>query len=277
MGDLDGKVALVVGCGVPGGIGEASARALAEAGAKVVLSDLPSSPLEGVDKQLSDDGLDVAHHDVDLFYEDSIRDLVEFTLATYGRIDVLDNNAAATHLVAPDRDVPTMSVELWDEILAVNLRGPMLVCKHTIPVMVEQGGGSIVNISSGKALAGDLDEPAYSASKAGLNSLTRTIAATHGKQGIRCNTISTGVILTSLMKQVVPEAMEAALLDSVLVPQLGEPVDMANMVVFLASDRARYITGQVIQVDGGILDYVPVVIAVRQLPEDSAHLRPVDE
>jgi NAD(P)-dependent dehydrogenase (short-subunit alcohol dehydrogenase family) len=271
--DLEGKVALVVGAGVPGGIGEASAHALGAAGARVMLSDLPGSQVADVAKRLLGMGIDVAHTDVDIRDEASVQAVVQSTVDTFGRLDVLDNNAAATNLVHLDGPVHQLAVDVWDETLDVNARGLMLTCKHTIPVFLERGGGSIVNISAGKALRGDLDEPAYSASKAALNSLTRTIAVQYGKQNIRCNAISTGVIQTALMKQVVPPDMADVILDCVLTPHLGEPSDIANMVAFLASDRARYITGQVIQVDGGILDYVPVVPSVRKLAAEAQNLR----
>jgi NAD(P)-dependent dehydrogenase (short-subunit alcohol dehydrogenase family) len=153
----------------------------------------------------------------------------------------------------------------------------MLTCKHVLPVMLEQRRGSIVNISSGQSLRGDLMNPAYAASKAGMNSLTRSIAVIYGKQGIRANTVVTGVIQTTLMKQVVPPVMAQVIEDAVLTPGLGEPVDIAELVVFLASDRSRYISGQAIPVDGGILQQVPVVPAVRKLTAESAHLRTAED
>ena len=271
--DLEGKVALVVGAGVSGGIGEASARALGEAGAKVVISDVPGSKIADVAAELAASDIEVAHSEVDIRDEASIERLMRFVVETFGRLDVLDNNAAATNLVHLDGQLHLLAIDVWDETMDVNARGLMLTCKHAIPIFLDQGGGAIVNISAGKALRGDLDEPAYSASKAALNSLTRTIAVQYGKQNIRCNAISTGVIQTTLMKQVVPPEMAQVILDHVLTPHLGEPSDIANMVAFLASDHARYVTGQIIQVDGGILDYVPIVPAVRKLAPAAQNLQ----
>jgi NAD(P)-dependent dehydrogenase (short-subunit alcohol dehydrogenase family) len=152
----------------------------------------------------------------------------------------------------------------------------MLMCKHVIPVMVQQGGGSIINISSGKSLQGDIDQGAYSAAKSAVNSLTRSIATMYGKQGIRCNTISPGVIQTALMRAVVPPGMAELARSNVLVPELGQPSDIADLVVFLASDRAGYLTGQLFPVDGGWSQHVPSLTGTRAMGDSpDAHLVPL--
>ena len=271
--DLEGRVAIVTGSGRPGGIGEASVRALAEAGARVVACDLPGVPLGDVVDRLKASGLEVAAFEFDVSDEAQVKALIAFTLDTYGRLDVLDNNAAATDLVPAEPDVHTLSYEVMERSIAVDLFGPMLTCKHAIPLFVRQGGGVIVNISSGQSLRGDTHGPVYAAAKAGLNSLTRSVAVMYGKHGVRANAIATGVIQTSLLKQVMPAAMLETVREHVLTPQLGEPIDVAELVVFLASDRARYITGQTFAVDGGILEQVPIVAAVRKLGEGQQHLQ----
>src|SRR5271155_1181741 len=268
--ELSGKVAIVTGSGVPGGIGDASARALAEAGAQVVLADLAGSALRDVADALTTDGYAVVAQDVDVSDEASIEALVRFTLETFGRLDIVDNNAAATDLVPEDQDIRSISLDVWDRMMTVNVRGPMLLCRHSLTPMLAQGGGSIINISSGKSLGGDFDQPAYSASKAALNSLTRTVAVTYGKQGIRCNAIAPGLMQTALMKRVVPEARAKAWLDCILLDRLGEPADIANLVVFLSSDRGSYITGQVISVDGGVSAELPFVPLRRQSTDEVA-------
>lgn len=272
--DLEGKAALVVGCGVPGGIGAASARALAEAGAKVTLADLASTNLEAVAGALKADGYEVASITVDVAQEASVQAMVAFAATTWGRLDAVVNVAAATNLVHLDGGVTEMDVAIWDQTFAVNARGPMLVCKHAIPVMLEGNGGAIVNISSGQSIRGDSHETAYAASKAAMNSLTRSVATIYGERGIRCNTISTGVIATTLMKQVVPPAMEALIVDCTLTGRLGTPENMADLVVFLASDRSANITAQTIQCDGGMLDVVPVRAGLKRLAADAQHLQP---
>jgi NAD(P)-dependent dehydrogenase (short-subunit alcohol dehydrogenase family) len=177
----------------------------------------------------------------------------------------VDNNAAATNLTATDFDVTTMSVELWDQTMATNLRGPMLMCKHAIPRLVERGGGSIVIISSGQALSGDLGTVAYSSSKSGLLALMRHVAATFGPQGIRCNAIAPGLIETPTMLSQMPPPVRELFAEHCSVPRVGLPADIANGVVFLASERSAYITGQVLNIDGGLLAHIPTVRDIRQM------------
>ena len=140
--------------------------------------------------------------------------------------------------------------------MAVNLRSQMLTCKHAIPEMVRHGGGSIINMSSGASLKGDRTRTAYGVSKAGVNTLTMYVAAGHGKQGIRVNTIVPGLIITDAVRAHLTEDMLAGLGRATLTPYLGEPDDIADLVVFLASDESRYITGQMIAIDGGMSAHV---------------------
>jgi NAD(P)-dependent dehydrogenase (short-subunit alcohol dehydrogenase family) len=273
---LGGKVALVVGSGVPGGIGAATARGLAEDGARLVLADLASSNLAEVSRTLQIEKFEVATCAVDLLHEESVQSLIGFVKKTFGRLDAVINVAAATNIIYRDRGVTDMTAELWDTSFAVNARGPMFVCKHAIPVMIEHGGGSIVNISAGKALRGDIDSTAYSASKAAVNSMTRSIATLYGKEGIRCNAIAAGAIATSLAKSVQPPAMAEVIRDCILVNHDGQPDDIAELVVFLASERSAYITAQTIQCDGGLMDYNPVRYGLLRLSEEARALRPAD-
>ncbi|MGH7899200.1 MAG: SDR family NAD(P)-dependent oxidoreductase [Candidatus Binatia bacterium] len=263
MNDLDGKVAIVTGAA--GGIGAVTAQALAEAGAIVVLANLPGPRLEEVAEDLRAKGHSVAHHPVDIADESSVRALVAFALERFGRLDVLDNNAAATTFVAEDQDVLSMSVEIWDRIMAINARGTMLMTKHALPPMLERGAGSIVNISSGLSLAGDLQTVAYGCSKAAVNALTRYVATQYGDRGIRANTIAPGLIRTPTLEAAMPPPVQDVFKESFLVPRLGEPRDIADLVVFLASDRSAYITGQLFSVDGGFFAHVPTLAGVREL------------
>jgi NAD(P)-dependent dehydrogenase (short-subunit alcohol dehydrogenase family) len=272
--DLDGKVAIVTGGGIPGAIGAVTAEALAEAGALVVLADRAGTPLADVAASLRGKGYVALHKEVDMREEDSIAALIAFTMRDFGRLDIIDNNAAATHLVPHDRDLLSMDAALWDETMSVNLRGPMLMCKHGIPEMLKGGGGAIVNISSGHSLAGDVRGPAYAVSKAALNHLTVAVATLYGAQGIRCNTVINGLIATPLMKASVPTERAEAIQSHCLVPRLGEPVDIANLVVFLASDRASYITAQMLAVDGGYLSHMPIY-AWSNSTSVGVHLKPV--
>lgn len=255
-GVLSGKRAVVTGAA--GRIGIDTVRALCEAGARVVMSDFAAEPLEAACESLKDEGHEVAALVADVAREDHVRRLIAFTVETFGGVDIVDNNAGATHFNAQDLNAVDMTVEAWDQITAINARGPMLMCKHAIPHMIAAGGGSIVNISSGQALAGDLTHLAYAASKGAVNSMTRHIATAYGHQGVRCNAIAPGLIIPPGGMSRVPEDVLDIYRRHALVPRTGVPRDIANMVVFLASDLSAYVTGQVISVDGGVLVPAPM-------------------
>ena len=176
----------------------------------------------------------------------------------FGGLDVLHNNAALTDsdFLSADTAVTELSVEVWERTLAVNLRSQMLMCKHAVPIMVEGGGGSIINMSSGASLKGDRTRTAYGVSKAGVNALTMYVATSHGKKGIRVNTILPGLVMTDAVRAHLNETTLASLGKAVLTQSVGEPEDIADVVVFLASDESRYITGQMIAVDGGMSAHV---------------------
>jgi NAD(P)-dependent dehydrogenase (short-subunit alcohol dehydrogenase family) len=140
--------------------------------------------------------------------------------------------------------------------MAVNLRSQMLMTKHAIPAMVRTGGGSIINMSSGAAFKGDRTRTAYGVSKAGVHALTMYSATSHGKAGIRVNTVVPGLIITESVKAHLTEKMLSGLSKVPLTPHLGEPSDIADLVLFLASDESRYITGQMIVIDGGMSAHV---------------------
>jgi NAD(P)-dependent dehydrogenase (short-subunit alcohol dehydrogenase family) len=256
-GLLDGRVAIVTGAA--SGIGRATAHALAAAGAAVVVADLAGDGAKRVADEVEAAGGRALAQPVDVADEASVVAMIEAALERFGRLDVLHNNAAATDpaLLGGDLELTDMDVSVWDRTLEVNLRGPMLGCKHAIPHMLERGSGAIVNTSSAAGLAGDLVRAAYGASKAGLDSLTRYVATQYGKRGIRCNAIAPGVIETPALAANVPREQIDAYERSHLTPRLGRPEDIARAVVFLASDDAAFITGQVISVDGGLLAHHP--------------------
>lgn len=263
MGLLEGKVALVTGAA--GSIGSETALALAEQGARVVLTDLRAPELQAVTDGLKGQGYDVACHAGDITAEDDIRAVVEFAVEAFGGVDILDNNAGATGFSSRDLDIPDMAVELWDQVQSINARAPMLFCKYAIPSMLERGGGSIINISSGQSLSGDVSNFAYAASKAAVNALTRHMATGYSPQGIRVNAIAAGLIIQPGMQQRLPAHIQKIFLSHCLVPRLGVPRDIANMVVFLASDLSSYVTGQVLSVDGGFTAHLPNVADMRPI------------
>lgn len=257
MSVLEGKVAIVTGGA--GGIGVATVASLADAGARVVVADVSEQAITDTVESLTSRGLKVAGHVVDVSSEDSVKDLVRFAVDTFGGVDILDNNAALVSAIKRDRDVVNMPVELWDEVMAVNLRGPMLMCKHTVPIMIERGGGSIINIASGQGLSGDRTMVAYGSSKGGLIALTRFVAAAYGEHGVRCNTVAPGLIKTQSLDADMPEFVQDKIRVHNLIPRLGAPADVAEVVTFLASAAAAFITGQIISVDGGFLSHLPTL------------------
>ena len=254
---LKAKAAIVTGAA--SGIGAATAAALAGEGADVVLADIN---LEGAREQAArivSDGGQAAAVAVDLGDPASIEAMIHFTVERFGGLDILDNNAADTHLSAT-RDVGVVHTEIdvWDSLMRTNLRGTMLACKYAIPAMRARGGGSIINMSSGSGMTGALAPTAYGVSKAGIITLTQYVATQHGKEGIRCNALVPGLIVTpSTAQSFAAGPFGEMMLRHHLTPRLGKPADIAAAVVFLASDDAAFITGQAICVDGGLLAHAP--------------------
>jgi NAD(P)-dependent dehydrogenase (short-subunit alcohol dehydrogenase family) len=246
-------VAIVVGGS--DGIGGATALMLAEGGAKVALTYLANSvgAKQNVDKIVASGGEAIAVQ-LDHSNEAEVKAMVAKTVETFGSLHILINNAAKTgrEFLLHDRDVINMDGAHWDEAMRHNLKGPMLTCKHCLPHMIVAGYGSIVNTGSGVVFRGDTVRTAYAASKIGLHSLTMDIATAYGKNNVRCNLVSPGLIMTpKVLSGVVPSAVEALTAQN-LVPFVGEPNDIAHVSCFLASRASRYITGQIIAVDGGL-------------------------
>lgn len=264
MGRLDGKVILINGAG--SGIGQACAEEYAREGAKVVVASQSKSS-EKVAQGIVDAGGDARPYSADISDEAAVRDMVDFAIDAYGGIDVLHNNAAMTgnDIVMRDTDVASMDADLWDRTMAVNLRGPMLCAKHTIPHMLKQGGGSIITTGSTKALQGDIGQTAYGASKAAVHNLTYNIAAQYGKQGIRANVLMVGLVLSGALEENFPEPVRQLMLRHKLTPFIGTPEDCAKAAVFLASDESRYTTGQDLHVDGGYSNHAPSLAEFRDM------------
>ncbi len=255
--ELNGKVAIVTGSGA--NIGEACARMLAEAGASVVLADINIAGAQRVAADIEAKGGGAMAHALDLAEEDSIRALIAATIARFGKIDVLHNNAADTRpeLMAADASLLEMDVAVWDRMFQINTRGTMLMIKHAAPHMIANGGGSIINTGSGVAVLGDLFNPAYSTSKGAVNTLTRNTAAQLGHKNIRCNAVLPGLVLSPTAREIMTEGQIDMVQRHVLLPRRSVPEDIAGAVRFLASDAASFITGQIISVDGGIVHHTP--------------------
>lgn len=256
---LGGQIALITGGA--SGIGRATALAMARAGASVVVADLDEARAEAVAQEIIGQAGRALAVRMDAALESDIAQAIQTAVEYFGGLDILHNNAAlsAPEAMSLDTDIVSMDAALWDEVFAVNLRGPMLGCKYAIPHMLTRGGGAIINTSSASGLTGDIARPAYGVSKGGLNTLTQYVATLYGKRGIRCNAIAPGVIETpALAANIAPEVIDVYERNH-LTPRLGQAEDIAAAAVFLASPAAAFITGQIISVDGGLLAHHPAI------------------
>lgn len=264
MGRLQDKVAVITGAG--SGIGKASALRFAAEGAAIVVTDLYAESAEKVAAEITADGGKAISLGVDVGVESAIKEMIDKTISQFGRIDVLYNNAVNNNPERSqrDRDLLNFDAEIFEWTLRVNTLGGVLACKYALPHMLGQGGGSILFTSSTSASAGEVTAFSYGASKAAVNWYVKTIAATYGKQGIRCNAIIPGVIRTPSQQAWSNPEMDKAFLDIHNSPRLGEPEDIASMALFLASDEAAFVNGSLHQVDGGISCATPMVPVVRK-------------
>lgn len=260
---LEGRIAIVTGAG--SGLGEECARVLSLHGARVAVADIHGESAERVAQSIRDGGGDALAVVADVGEEAAIQAMVQKVIAHYGRIDILHNNAAALDTAQrhADRDVINVDIAAWDRAMDVNARGAMLCCKHVVPHMLKGGGGSIIFATSGFGALGDTTLTSYAASKAALMALARSVAAQYGKQGIRSNAIMIGLALTEKSAAHMPAELKQILLDQHLTPELGRPRQIADVVAFLASDEASFITGAVIPVDGGWTSHSPAMAPMR--------------
>ena len=254
-GRFKGQVAIVTGgasC-----IGEATCRRLHAEGAIVVVADVNGERAQAVADSL---GPNAVSQQFDAADVSSIERLVLGSIERFGRLDVLHNNAALTSpaLHAQDTNAIDIDFRVWDQVMGVNLRGYLAGCKYALPTMIEQGSGAIVNTASTGAFSGDITRLAYTVSKAAIIGLTRQIATHHGKQGIRCNAVAPGLVLSAGSLATVPNVI-AVMKRHLLTPAIGEPDDLAALVCFLASGEARYINGQTYIADGGMLAHNPAM------------------
>jgi NAD(P)-dependent dehydrogenase (short-subunit alcohol dehydrogenase family) len=253
MGTLDGKVAIITGAAT--GIGRASARLFSEAGARLVLTDVREDELARTVGAVRDIGGQVASLTADLARPDACAAVVETALGTFGRLDVLFNNAGVGTMVVGGT-VETIDLERWDLAQDVNVRAMYLVSRAAVAAVRGAGGGSIINTSSVSAFRGSIARPshAYAASKGAVLALTRAMAASYGRDRIRVNAICPGTIRTRLTADIIERvARDAAEGRGIPLGRVGEPEDIARCALFLASDDASFISGTEIVVDGGAL------------------------
>jgi 3-oxoacyl-[acyl-carrier protein] reductase len=242
---LDNKVAVVTGAGR--GIGEAIARRLAGEGAAVAVCDVMLDNAQQVATDLSRSGTKANAYAVNVTDSQQVKQVCDQIVADFGRVDILVNNAGITR----DGLLLRMSDEDWDAVLNVNLKGAFLFTRSLSRTMLQQRSGAIVNIASIVGVMGNAGQANYSASKAGLIGFTKTVAKELASRGIRSNAVAPGFIQTAMTDKLSPEARKAQT-EFIALKRLGLPEDVANVVLFLASDLSGYVTGQVIAVDGGL-------------------------
>jgi NAD(P)-dependent dehydrogenase (short-subunit alcohol dehydrogenase family) len=248
MGRLDDKVVLL--SGGASGIGRATALLLAAEGARLVVGDVNFEGVAAIAQEVVRSGGQALATRCDVRDEESVDAFVALAVSEFGGVDGLDHNASWTH-PRLDTDAGDIDLGVWARVLETNVRGALLLARHAIPIMIERGGGSIVNISSGTSTIGESTRVAYGVSKAAINQLTRHLATRYGRHGIRANAIAPGFILTETAESNVPEEIRNRLAASNPTRRLGLPGDIAGVVAFLLGDAAAYVNGQVLHVDGG--------------------------
>lgn len=244
---LDGKVAVVTGAGR--GIGKVIAETFAHYGATVVVADISGDEIEAA----TDIGRGAVACHVDVTSSPSVADMVSSTVARFGTVDILCNNAGIDGEIAPAAE---STVDNFDRVMAVNLRGVYLATRHVLPIMLERRRGSIINIASVAAVRAIPGAAAYCAAKAGVIGLTRAVAADHSRSGLRVNAILPGVIETPMylqLKESHPELYQAVTAQAAATAsgRPGSAREVAEVAAFLAGDASSYITGAALPVDGG--------------------------
>lgn len=262
MDRLKDKVAIVTGS--TSGIGIGIARLFAAEGAKVVICGRRQEKGQAVVDTIVKEGGEAWYHFMDITDLSSIDKLFADTAEKYGKIDVLVNNAA--NVALKDGRIDELTVEMWDSIFQSDLRGTFYATKCVLPYFEKnENGGSIINIGSMASCSGDISSTAYACAKAGVDMLTESTALQYGKKNVRCNCVRPGLIVTPENEAHVPQIVKDIFTSNIMVNRYGCPEDIGHMCVYLASDEAAYVTGQIVNVDGGLNSHVPTVAQFRQM------------
>ena len=261
MDRLKGKVAIVTGS--TSGIGTGIANLFAAEGAKVVVCGRREAKGQAVVDAIKAEGGEASYHFMDITQVESIEALFRDTAEKYGKIDILVNNAANVGL--KDGRIDELTLDMWDAVFASDIRGTFYATKCVLPYLQQNNGGSIINIGSMASCGGDLGSTAYACAKAGVDMLTKSTALQYGKSNIRCNCVRPGLIVTPDNEAYVPQILKDIFLNNIMVNRYGCPEDIGHMCVYLASDESAYVSGQIINVDGGLNSHVPTVAQFREL------------
>jgi NAD(P)-dependent dehydrogenase (short-subunit alcohol dehydrogenase family) len=257
MRRLEGKVAVITGAA--GYIGSATAKLFAAEGARLVCVDVEPGRVQRLVQEIASGGGAASSIVTDVTKEDQIIGMIDFAVSTYGRLDVLHNCAAAGSGLGKDRDVVETPDAEWDWALKIHLYSTIWGCKYAIPKMTQNGGGSIINMSSMLYRLGRHELVATGVAKAGVVALTKYIASSHGKRGIRANAIAPGFSMSPERIELLPARIPAVHRQHALTPRLGRAMDQAQAALFLASDESAYINGQTLEVDGGLGAHDPTM------------------
>lgn len=261
MTRLSGKIAAITGAG--SGIARAAARLFAEEGAKVAVLELQESLGREIADEITANGGDALFVQTDVTEPDSVEQAMQTAAKQLGGLNTLFNCAGGS--VAEDTQITSVDLDVWDHTIALDLKGPFLCCRYGIPYLLEAQGGAIINVSSVAALKGNFPAMVYSTAKGGVISLTRALAGQYSRHNIRSNAICPGVIMTDRVKSRFGESLDDSSSDQARSASaagmqrypfgVGEPEDIANIALFLASDESRMINGAVIPAEGGMSVY----------------------
>ncbi|BBX29440.1 SDR family NAD(P)-dependent oxidoreductase [Mycolicibacterium alvei] len=254
----------VIITGAASGIGRAAAELMAAEGARVLIADLDGDAAAAAATEIGDNAVGMA---VDVMDESSIATMVDRAVAEFGGIDVLCNHVGGSN---PHKDLDLLRLDLaeWDRVMALNARSTVVASRLALPHMIAAGSGSIINTVSIAGLAGDTLQCAYGAAKAAVIRLTAYIATQYGRNGVRCNAVAPGAIMTPALRDNLPAAMVDEIRSHNALDLIGEPSDIGWAMVYLASDESRYMSGQTLVLDGGLTAQSPIAPSRRVLLDE---------
>lgn len=252
MKELDAKVAVITGAG--SGMGKAIAELFSHEGAKLVLADVNTERLNSVVKSITDTGGTAVAVIANVLLEDDVNKMIGSAISNFGRIDVLVNNAGVLDDFLPAGEVTNA---VWDRVMGINVNGPLYACRLAIPLMLKQGNGVIINVSSVGGFCGARAGVSYTTSKHALIGMTKNIAYHYADKGIRCNTIAPGGVKTNIGEGMKPNELGYAKLSLGMNTniRMGEPKEIAEIALFLASNRSSLMNGAVVVADAGWTAY----------------------